>query len=154
MLQIVPKEELMGMVGSEFGPSEWFQVDQERINQFADATLDHQFIHVNDDLAKQTPFGSTIAHGYLSLSLLPHLVTDLTVMPENTMMAVNYGMDRLRFLAPVKSGAEVRARVKLLDVTEKGPGQLLIKTEVTLEINGEEKPALVAETLTMAVTAG
>ena len=154
MLQIVPKEELMGMVGSEFGPSEWFQVDQERINQFADATLDNQFIHVNDDLAKQTPFGSTIAHGYLSLSLLPHLVTDLTVMPENTMMAVNYGMDRLRFLAPVKSGAEVRARVKLLDVTEKGPSQLLIKTEVTLEINGEEKPALVAETLTMAVTAG
>ena len=154
MLRIVPKEELMGMVGSEFGPSEWFQVDQERINQFADATLDHQFIHVNDDLARQTPFGSTIAHGYLSLSLLPHLVTDLTVMPENTMMAVNYGMDRLRFLAPVKSGAEVRARVKLLDVTEKGPGQLLIKTEVTLEINGEEKPALVAETLTMAVTAG
>ncbi len=144
----------MEMVGSEFGPSEWFQVDQERINQFADATEDHQFIHVDEDLAKQTPFGGTIAHGYLSLSLLPHLVTDLSVMPENTMMALNYGLDRLRFLAPVKSGAEVRARLKLLDVTEKSPGQLLIKNEVTLEINGEDKPALVAETLTMAVTAG
>ncbi len=150
----MPKEELMEMVGSEFGPSEWFQVDQERINQFADATEDHQFIHVDEDLAKQTPFGGTIAHGYLSLSLLPHLVTDLSVMPENTMMALNYGLDRLRFLAPVKSGAEVRARLKLLDVTEKSPGQLLIKNEVTLEINGEDKPALVAETLTMAVTAG
>ena len=154
MLQIVPKEELMEMVGSEFGPTEWFLVDQDRINQFADATLDHQFIHVNEDLAKQTPFGGTIAHGFLSLSLLPHLVTDLSVMPENTMMALNYGMDRLRFLEPVKSGSEVRARVKLLEVTEKSPGSLLIKNEVTLEIKGEDKPALVAETLTMAVTAG
>ena len=154
MLQIVPKEELMEMVGSEFGPTEWFLVDQDRINQFADATLDHQFIHVNEDLAKQTPFGGTIAHGFLSLSLLPHLVTDLSVMPENTMMALNYGMDRLRFLEPVKSGSEVRARVKLLEVTEKSPGRLLIKNEVTLEIKGEDKPALVAETLTMAVTAG
>ena len=154
MLQIVPKGELMKMVGSEFGPSEWLEVDQDRINQFADATLDHQFIHVDEDLAKQTPFGGTIAHGYLSLSLLPHLVTGLTVLPENTIMVVNYGIDRLRFLAPVKSGSEVRARVKLLDVTEKGPGRLLIKTEATLEINGDDKPALVAETLTMAVTAG
>ena len=154
MLQIVPKEELMGMVGSEFGPTDWFQVDQDRINQFADATLDHQFIHVDEDLAKQTPFGGTIAHGYLSLSLLPHLVTDLSVMPENTLMALNYGMDRLRFLEPVKSGSEVRARVKLLEVTEKSPGRLLIKNEVTLEIKGRDKPALVAETLTMAVTAG
>ena len=153
MLQIVPKEELMGMVGSEFGPTGWFQVDQDRINQFADATLDHQFIHVDEDLAKQTPFGGTIAHGYLSLSLLPHLVTDLSVMPENTLMALNYGMDRLRFLEPVKSGSEVRARVKLLEVTEKSPGRLLMKNEVTLEIKGEDKPALVAETLTMAVTA-
>lgn len=94
MLQIVPKEELMEMVGSEFGPSEWLEVDQDRINQFADATLDHQFIHVDEDLAKQTPFGGTIAHGYLSLSLLPHLVTDLTVLPENTIMVVNYGINR------------------------------------------------------------
>ena len=154
MLQIVSKDELMGMVGSEFGPSDWVVVDQDRINQFADATLDHQFIHVDEELAKQTPFGGTIAHGYLSLSLVPHLVTDLSVIPENTMMVLNYGMDRLRFLEPVKSGSQVRARVKLLEVTEKGSGRLLIKNEVTLEIDGEDKPALVAETLTMAITAG
>lgn len=141
------------MTGSEFGPSEWVVIDQARIDAFADATLDHQYIHVDAERAAETPFGGTIAHGYLTLSLLPHLTAGIRPMPENTVMAINYGLDRLRFLAPVKAGSAVRARATVTDITEKSPGQLLIKTAVTVEIRGEEKPALVAETLTLAVTA-
>lgn len=141
------------MTGSEFGPSEWVVIDQARIDAFADATLDHQYIHVDAERAAETPFGGTIAHGYLTLSLLPHLTAGIRPMPENTVMAINYGLDRLRFLAPVKAGSAVRARATVTDITEKSPGQLLIKTAVTVEIRGEDRPALVAETLTLAVTA-
>lgn len=141
------------MTGSEFGPSEWVVIDQARIDAFADATLDHQYIHVDAERAAETPFGGTIAHGYLTLSLLPHLTAGIRPMPENTVMAINYGLDRLRFLAPVRAGSAVRARATVTDITEKSPGQLLIKTAVTVEIRGEDRPALVAETLTLAVTA-
>ena len=140
--------------GAELGPSGWIVVDQERIDAFADATLDHQFIHVDNARAADTPFGGTIAHGYLTLSLLPHLTGEILPMPAGTVMAVNYGLDRLRFLAPVKAGSEVRARATVAEVAERAPGQMLIKTEVTVDIKGEDKPALVAETLTMAITAG
>lgn len=152
-MQIVSKDQLMAMVGGDLGTSDWFTVDQERINSFADVTLDHQFIHVDEERAKQTPLGGTIAHGFLTLSLIPYFTAQVGVMPENLTMMFNYGLDRLRFISPVRSGSEVRAHGKLVDVAEKGPGQVLIKTEITIEIKDEEKPALVAETLTMAITA-
>lgn len=153
-MQVVSKDKLLSMVGEDLGSSDWFTIDQTRINDFADVTLDHQFIHVDEEQASRTPLGGTIAHGFLTLSLVPYFTSQVGVMPENLVMMFNYGLDRLRFLSPVKSGSDVRAHGKLLDVSEKGPGRLLIKTEMTIEIKGEDKPAMVAETLTMAVTAG
>ena len=151
-MQIVSKDRLMEMVGEDLGSSDWFTIDQDRINAFADVTLDHQFIHVDPAQAAQTPLGGTIAHGFLTLSLIPYFTAQVGVIPENMVMMFNYGLDRLRFITPVKSGSAVRAHSRLIDATERGPGQLLIKTEITVEIEGEDKPALVAETLTMAVT--
>ena len=133
------------------GESEWLVVDQDRINQFADATLDHQFIHVDSE--KATPlFGSTIAHGFLSLSLMAGMPAP-QVAPENMTMAFNYGLDRVRFLTPVNVGSKVRTKAKLLSVDDKGDGRYLVKNEVTMEIEGQEKPAYIAESLTMYVTA-
>jgi acyl dehydratase len=146
------KDNAQGLIGTELGVSEWFRIDQARINQFADATLDHQFIHVDAERAKQTPFGSTIAHGFLSLSLLPYLVTSLGVGMEGAVMGLNYGFDKIRFLAPVKVDSRVRARAKLADFQEKAAGQFLIKQEITIEIENESRPALVAEWLTMVMT--
>ncbi|MAR93081.1 MAG: MaoC family dehydratase [Pseudomonadota bacterium] len=142
---------LQDYVGKSMGASDWFQIDQDRINGFADTTLDHQFIHVDPERAKDTPFGGTIAHGFLTLSLLPHLQTQMSeqVVPEGTQMAMNYGFDKIRFLAPVKTGARVRATAVLKDVTEKKPGQLLLTAEYTVEIEGESKPALIADWLVM-----
>jgi len=152
-MQIVSKDRLVQLVGEDLGTSDWFTIDQDRINSFADVTLDHQFIHVDEEQAKQTPLGGTIAHGFLTLSLVPYFTAQVGVMPEDLVMMFNYGLDRLRFITPVKSGSEVRAHGKLVDIAEKGPGRLLIKTEITVEIKGEETPAMVAETLTMAITA-
>ena len=133
------------------GESDWLVVDQDRINQFADATLDHQFIHVDSE--KATPlFGSTIAHGFLSLSLMAGLPAP-QVAPENMTMAFNYGLDRVRFLTPVNVGSKVRTKAKLLSVDDKGDGRYLVKNEVIMEIEGQEKPAYIAESLTMYVTA-
>lgn len=153
-MQIVSRDRLMEMVGEDLGTSDWFEIDQNRIDSFADVTLDHQFIHVDEEQAAKTPLGGTIAHGFLTLSLIPYFTAQVGVMPENLVMMFNYGLDRLRFISPVKSGSEVRAQGTLVDVSEKGPGQLLIKIEMTVEIKGEDKPALVAETLTLAMTAG
>ena len=146
---LVPKEELVNYIDAPLEPSGWFKIDQQRINDFADATLDHQFIHVDEEKALQTPFGATIAHGYLTLSLLPYLTAECGIAPQNILMAINYGSDKLRFLQPVVVGSEVRAHVKLLEVTEKTPGQILLKCEITVEIKGQEKPALVAHTLSL-----
>lgn len=143
--------DLPGLVGKELGPSPWFEVTQERVDQFADATMDHQYIHVDEEKAAKTPFGGTIAHGFLSLSLLPHLNSHYSIVPENLVMGINYGSDKVRFITPVRVGKRVRSKQKILDVTEKNPGQWLLKTAVTVEIEGEEKPALVAETLSMMV---
>lgn len=150
-MKLVPPAELAAHVGKDLGVSEWFQVDQARINAFADATLDHQFIHVNPELAKATPFGGTIAHGYLTVSLLPYLQSSMPdmILPQGLKMGMNYGFDKLRFMAPVKTGKRVRARAKLLAADEKKPGQWLLKFEYTIEIEGEDKPALVAEWLLM-----
>ncbi len=150
-MKLVPPAELASYVGKELGTSEWFQIDQARINAFADATLDHQFIHVNPEMAKATPFGTTIAHGYLTVSLLPYLQANMPdmIVPQGLKMGMNYGFDKLRFMAPVKVDKRVRARAKLLAADEKKPGQWLLKFEYTIEIEGEDKPALVAEWLLM-----
>lgn len=145
-------EEIQRKIGQPIGVSEWITVGQDRIEQFADATDDHQFIHVDEKLAAQTPFGGTIAHGFLSLSLLSRMAADVMMIPDTAKMAVNYGLDRVRFLAPVKSGKRVRGHFTLTAANEKTPGQLLLKHNVTVEIEGEEKPALTAEWLGLIFT--
>ncbi len=150
-MQTVPVDQLPDYVGREVGVSDWFTVDQARIDAFAEATLDHQFIHVDPAAARMTPWGTTIAHGFLTLSLIPYLTSGSGILPEGTVMAVNYGTDKVRFLEPVKVGSDVRAQVVLVDVTAKGPDRILFKSKVTIEIKDKEKPALVAETLTLFV---
>ncbi len=147
----VPKEELSQYIDKPLEPSEWVLIDQDRINSFADATLDHQFIHVDEEKATQTPFGGTIAHGYLTMSLISHFLPECSVMPDNTVMAINYGSDKMRFLQPVPVDSEVRGKSTLKEVTEKTPGQLLLKNEFVMQIRGEEKPALVAEILSLFI---
>ena len=149
----VPVSELMGMKDHELPPSDWLEIDQDRIDLFADATGDHQFIHVDPERAAATPFGTTIAHGFLSLSLLPHLMEERSIVPEGTVMGINYGLNKVRFLEPVRVGSRVRARAHIADVQDKGGNRYLISSAVTVEIEGGEKPALVAETLAMFVVA-
>ncbi len=149
----VTLEELKAYEGQELSPSDWFNITQERINQFADCTDDHQYIHVDPEHMKDSPFGSTIAHGFLSLSLLAgHGSSDWPRL-KDSVMSLNYGLDRVRFINPVKVNSKVRFRTKIISVTEKSPGRVLIKAQKTLEIDGEEKPAMIAETLGMLVTA-
>ena len=148
-MPLVPVAELKDYVGKELGRSEWLTIDQERINQFAECTGDHQFIHVDPAKAKLTPFGSTIAHGFLSLSLVPMLMEKIMIMPQGLKMAVNYGLDSVRFIQPVKVNSKVRLVVSLVDANEKKPGQWLLKAKVVLEIEGSEKPAYIAEQLTL-----
>ena len=151
MIGLVPAETLVDYIGKEIGTSEWFEVDQERINQFADTTLDHQFIHVDPE--KATPlFGSTIAHGFLSLSLIPHLTSQAVLAPENLKHVFNYGLDKVRFINPVNVGSKVRTHSKVTSVDDKGDGRYLMKTEITMEIDGIDKPAFVAESLSMFIT--
>lgn len=152
-MQIIPAENLAARVGEETGVSEWIEIDQERISAFADATMDHQFIHVDPDAAAQTPFGSTIAHGFLTLSLTTPMLMESMIAPDRMVMVVNYGTDKVRFVEPVKVGSRIRGRTRLVDVVEKGPGRYLVKNEITVEIEGADKPALVAEALTLFVTA-
>ncbi|MEA3510635.1 MAG: MaoC family dehydratase [Actinomycetota bacterium] len=152
-MQIIQAEELADRVGEETGVSDWLEIDQSRINLFADATMDHQFIHVDPAAAAQTPFGSTIAHGFLTLSLTTPMMMETMVAPDRMLMAVNYGTDKLRFIEPVKVGSRIRARTRLVDVAEKGPGRWLLKNEVTVEIEGVDRPALIVEALTLFVTA-
>jgi acyl dehydratase len=137
-------ETITSKVGQELGTSDWIEVTQDRINVFADATEDHQFIHVDEALAAQTPFGGTIAHGFLSLSLLSRMAADVMLVPETTRMGVNYGFDRVRFLAPVRAGKRVRGHFTLVSFEEKRPGQYQFAHDVTVEIEGEDKPALSA----------
>jgi acyl dehydratase len=151
-MPIATFDEIREKVGQPIGVSEWIDVRQDRIEQFADATDDHQFIHIDQKLAAQTPFGGTIAHGFLSLSLLSRMAADVMLIPDTTKMAVNYGLDRVRFLAPVKSGKRVRGHFTLTSADEKSPGQVLLKHNVTVEIEGEEKPALTAEWLGLIFT--
>ena len=147
----VPKEQLQDYVDQPREPSEWVRVDQEMINRFADATMDHQFIHVDEARAAETPFGCTIAHGYLTMSLISHFLGEVAVGPEGTVMAINYGSDKVRYLQPVKVDSDIRASATLRSVSDKAPGQVLTKTDISIEIKGEEKPALVAEILSLFI---
>ena len=150
----MPKpSELEGLIGTEVGVSRWIEIDQARVDAFADITEDHQFIHVNPELAKQTPFGGTIAHGFLTLSLASAMSYDAVKPLDGVVMGVNYGFDKLRFLAPVPVGSKVRGRFKLLSAEDKGGGRWLIKHELTVEIEGADKPALIAEWLGMQMVA-
>ena len=133
--------------------SDWFKIDQDRINKFADVTEDHQFIHVDAEKAAATPFGTTIAHGFLTLSMLSHLSSNSMVGVEGTAAVLNYGTDKVRFLSPVKVDSSIRARVKLTEVTEKPGNRMLLKSEITMEIEGQDQPALVAEWLTLILLA-
>jgi acyl dehydratase len=146
-MPVAPLNAIRSRVGQEVGVSSWLTIDQERIVEFADATEDRQFIHVDPEAAARTPFGGTIAHGFLSLSMLSRMAAEAMLVPEGVRMAVNYGLDRVRFLAPVKSGKRIRGRFRLDSIEEKAPGQYLFRHTVTVEIEGEEKPALTAEWL-------
>ena len=139
------------MVGRELGVSDWFLVDQARVDAFADVTLDHQFLHVDVERAKATPFGGTIAHGFLTLSLLVHLCVPVIPTLANRKLVVNYGFDKVRFSAPVKVGKRIRGVGKLGEVSERKLGQVIMRVDVTVEVEGENKPALVAEWLSLHV---
>jgi acyl dehydratase len=140
-------DDIRSRIGEEVGVSSWIVVDQARIDAFAEATDDRQFIHVDPVAAAQTPFGGTVAHGFLTLSLLSCMGAEAMLLPDGLRMAVNYGLDRVRFLAPVRSGSRVRGRFRLDSVEEKAPGQILLRHTVTVEIEGEDKPALTAQWL-------
>lgn len=150
-MRIVPKDELVNEIGRKFDAGEWVTLDQERINAFADCTEDHQFIHIDEEKAAQTPFGGTIAHGFLTLSMLVKMIEGIGIAPENIVMGINYGFDKVRFLAPVRAGKRVRVHAEVLDVSTKDGSRFLIKQGVSVEIEGEETPALVAEWLSMVV---
>lgn len=140
-------------VDQELGVSDWLAIDQSRIDAFADVTMDRQWIHVDRARATiESPYGNTIAHGYLSLSLLSHFQFVIGVFPEDTTTILNYGLDRVRFVQPVISGQNIRARIKLLSVEARPQGRKLVKMENTIEIEGEPRPALVAETLNLLIS--
>jgi acyl dehydratase len=150
-VRTIAAAQLAELIGQETGVSDWIEVSQSRIDLFADATLDHQFIHVDPARARETPFGGTIAHGFLSLSLLSRMANEGLPAIENTELSINYGMNRLRFLTPVKSGERLRGRFVLREVAQKKDHQLLLTYDATVEIEGGEKPALVAEWLVLYV---
>jgi acyl dehydratase len=149
----ISTDDLARLVGTRFEPGEWITVDQDRIDAFADTTEDHQFIHVDQEAAAKTPLGGTIAHGLLTLSLLPKLLESRMLLPENLVMGFNYGFDKVRFLAPVRAGKRVRAHVELTEVQSKEENRYLVRQNVTVEIEGEDRPALIADWLNLLVVA-
>lgn len=153
MSLIISEDHLDQHVGEEIGVTEWFEIDQQRVADFADATLDHQFIHLDAErAAAETPFGGTIVHGFLTLSLLPYLMNrGCGIEMADSAMLINYGLDKVRFLQPVKVGKRVRGRSKLASAEQKKPGQFLFRVDFTVEIEGEERPALIAEWLAMII---
>ncbi len=144
-MPIASIEDIQSKVGSEVGVSDWILVDQARIDAFAGITEDPQFIHIDPEAAAKTPFGGTVAHGFLTLSLLSRMAADAMHRPEGVKMGVNYGFERVRFMAPVRSGKRVRGHFTLARFEEKKPGQWQFVHNVVVEIEGEEKPALVAD---------
>lgn len=144
-MKLIKREDIEQSVGYRADPTPWHRVTQEQINQFADCTKDRQFIHVDPVKAKETPFGTTIAHGFLTLSMLSHFSEDYGLIIDGAVMFINSGFDKVRFLSPVKVGSNIRALTTVMEIAENKPGQFRIKTEVTIEIEGEDKPALIAE---------
>lgn len=145
MPTFINKEDIAQYINKVIEPTDWHTITQDQINQFADCTLDHQFIHVDPELAKKTPYGTTIAHGFLSLSMLSHFAESYSIIIQGFYMGLNAGFDKVRFLQPVKVNSRIRACAKVLNIEETKPGQFRLKTEVTIEIEDEVKPALVAE---------
>ena len=151
-MRSISADELPSMVGKEIGVSDWYEVTQDAVNQFADITLDHQFIHVDEEKASESPFGGTIAHGFLTLSMLSYFAeSGAGLMLDGTKMGVNYGCDKLRFIHPVRVGKKIRSRSVLQSYEDKGDGQCLLHNQVTIEIEDVDKPALVAVWLTMLI---
>ena len=151
----IDADAMLARVGEEIGVSSWLRIDQGMIDAFADITHDHQFIHLDEDRAKaETPFGGTIAHGFLVLSLLSKMFYDAIPPITGTTMGVNYGFDKVRFLAPVLSGKRVRGRFRLSDANERSPGELTLTYQVFVEIEGVHKPAIAAEWLTRTYVGG
>ena len=151
--KVVAVSEMVNQIGHKFEPGDWMTLGQDRINSFADCTEDHQFIHVDEEAAAQTPFGGTIAHGLLTLSSLVKLCEDSSLYPENIVMGINYGFNKVRFLAPVRAGKRVRAHVEIQNVEPKDEKRYVVTLAITVEIEDEEKPALVAEWMNMMVAA-
>ena len=149
MSELISAEKLKKMIGQENGTSDWVLIDQERINRFADATEDHQWIHVDIEKAKKGPFGGPIGHGFLTLSLIPIFSKSAKYLPEGLKMGVNYGLNKVRFISPVPVGSRVRSRMVISAVEEKEPGRILLITTHTIEIQGQDKPACIAETLAL-----
>jgi len=141
----INRNDIANYIGYQAAATDWFQITQDQINQFADCTLDHQFIHVDEEKAKATPFGSTIAHGFLSLSMLSHFAEEFSLLIDGFYMGLNAGFDKIRFLQPVSVNSRIRAHAKILSIEEKKPGQFRLSTEVTIEIESVDTPALVAE---------
>jgi acyl dehydratase len=146
-MSAVDIKEYVALTGQEVGVSRWFEIDQSRIDTFADVTEDWQFIHIDTEKATKTPFGGTVAHGFLTLSMLAAMAYDALPAIKGRVMGVNYGFDKIRFVTPVRSGSRVRARFKLLEVTVRNPKEFMSRSEVVVEIAGADKPALVAEWL-------
>ena len=152
-MPVASLDEIRAQLGSKIGISDWIELGQDRISEFAEITEDRQFIHIDPiAAASHGPFGGTVAHGFLTLSLLSRMAADAMLIPDNARMAVNYGLDRVRFLAPVRAGKRVRGHFTLDSVSEKAPGQLLFHHSVTVEIEGEDKPALTAVWLALIFT--
>lgn len=147
----IPLDEYNNAAGDESEPSAWFEISQDRVNQFADATNDHQYIHVDKERAAASPFGGTIAHGFLTLSLLVDLMGEEMLVPAGLETTINYGSDKVRFLAPVRVGQRIRARQEITDVVEKKPGQWLVSRNIVVEIEDGDKPALIAEILLLHI---
>ena len=145
-------EDFANAAGKTPEPSSWIEITQERINRFADATGDHQYIHVDPERAASGPFGKTIAHGFLTLSMLVEMLMENTIVPKGLATTVNYGSDKIRYLSPVPVDSRIRAHQTIREVTEKQPGAWLVKLDVSVEIEGVDKPALVAEVLLMHIT--
>ena len=147
-MQTINRENIQEVIG-KVSTSDWFTVTQEQINQFADCTLDHQFIHTNPELAEKTMFGSTIAHGLLSLSMLPHFAESFGMAIEGAYMGINYGFDKVRFISPVKVNSRIRAKATITKLVERRPGQFQCFSHIEVEIEGSDKPALLADWITM-----
>lgn len=147
------RETIKAVIGTEVGLSKWITIDQSMIDRFADLTDDHQFIHVDAERASKTPMGGTIAHGFLTLSMLGGLATVADIGMANATMGFNYGFNKIRFITPVRSGSRVRARFTLIAMEERSPGQWMATMGVSVEIEGQDKPALTAEWLTLTITA-